>query len=152
VKLYIARHGEASFNAKTDRERPLTPNGIKVTKSLMGGCFQQLKEINLIWSSDLLRARETAAIYSQGLGIKVEENPKLSPDGEPKKILQALSGLKSDDSILIVSHQPVVGELVSLLCEGDTYHAHPYCTSEIVVIECEMLAPGLGQKISNFKP
>jgi len=152
MKLYIARHGEASFNAKTDRERPLTPNGLEVTKSLMDRHFQQLKEINLIWSSDLLRARETAAIYSQGLGLKVEEKHKLSPDGEPKKIIQLLGCLKQDDCILIVSHQPLVGELVSLLCDGDTYHAHPYCTSEIVVIECETIGSGLGHKISDFMP
>ena len=90
MRIYIARHGEASFNAKTDRSRPLTPRGVDVTKALIDTHLQQLKEINLIWSSDLLRARETAAIYSQELGLNVEENSKLSPDGEPKKIIQML--------------------------------------------------------------
>jgi len=152
MRLFIARHGEASFDAPSDRDRSLTPNGHEVTKGVLERNVEELRKIDIIWSSDLRRAQETAAIYSDELKVAVDIKRFLTPDGDPKRIIKEINALDNETQLLIVSHQPLVGEFVSLLCEGHVYKAHPYNTSEIVVIECEIPEPGLGRQIGNFLP
>lgn len=152
MKLFIARHGEASFDAATDRERPLTTNGITATETLRDNHISELKQIKNIWSSDLKRAQETAAVFATRLGLEVAVKNFLSPDIEPERVLKKLQELDPASVVLIVSHQPLVGELVSVLCEGNRYAAHPYVTSEIVIIECEFPAQGMGKFSGNMLP
>jgi len=152
VKLFIGRHGQASFDAESDRARPLTLDGISATERLRDEHLPELTQVQEIWSSGLKRANETAAIYAQKLDIKVETKNFLSPDCEADRVLVKLQELESSACVLIVSHQPLVGELVSLLCEGNIYLAHPYTTSEIVVVECEMAERGMGLISGDFVP
>ena len=152
MKLFIGRHGQASFDAESDRARPLTPMGITETENLLDQNISELKQAQVIWVSDLKRANETACIYADKLELKIETKNFLSPDCEADRVVKELQALESDACILIVSHQPLVGELVSLLCEGNIYAAHPYVTSEIVVVECEMAVPGMGSLIGDFQP
>ena len=62
MKVYIMRHAQASFNAPSDRERPITDAGIKQTQNLLLANRDNISDINLIWSSDLLRAKQTAGL------------------------------------------------------------------------------------------
>jgi len=152
VKLVISRHGQASFNADSDKERPLTQAGVEQTKQLMTKHLADLADVDAIWSSDLKRAKQTASIYAQQLSLDIQEKNFLTPDDEPKMVLKHLLDQGADSTLLIVSHQPLVGELVSLLCDGNIYNAHPYTTSEVVVIECDIAEAGLGTKVANYLP
>ena len=152
MKLFIGRHGQASFDAKSDRVRPLTANGIAETVKLRDDHLSELKQAQVIWASELTRANETASIYAEKLALEIETKNFLSPDCEADRVIKKLQGLEPDACVLIVSHQPLVGELVSLLCEGNIYLAHPYVTSEIVVVECEFAEQGLGSMVGGFRP
>jgi phosphohistidine phosphatase len=152
MKLFIGRHGQASFDAKSDRVRPLTAAGITDTVKLRDDHLSELKQAQVIWASELTRANETANIYADKLELEIETKNFLSPDCEADGVLKKLQSLDSDACVLIVSHQPLVGELVSLLCEGSIYLAYPYVTSEIVVVECELAGAGLGTMTGSFRP
>jgi len=152
MKLLIARHGQASFNANSDSERPLTQTGIEQTKRLVNNYLADLADVDAVWSSDLKRAKQTASIYAQQLSLEVQEKNFLTPDDEPEMVLKNLHSQDANSTLLIVSHQPLVGELVSLLCDGNVYNAHPYTTSEVVVIECDIAEAGLGTKVANYLP
>lgn len=161
MKLFLSRHAESSFNAATDRERPITKNGIEQTKRLIDKNFSTLKEVEQIWCSDLRRAKETASLFFDAMGSleKIEnlealliEKPFLSPDGDVKKVIKSLSSLSNEAVLLVVSHQPLIGELVSELCEGNIYQAHPFAPSEVVVVECDLAESGMGNKIANYLP
>ncbi|MFT5718203.1 MAG: phosphohistidine phosphatase [Oleiphilaceae bacterium] len=152
MKLFIGRHGQASFNAESDRARPLTAVGITETENLLDLYISELKQAQVIWASDLTRANETACIYADKLDLEIETKNFLSPDCEAERVVKKLHALEPDACVLIVSHQPLVGELVSLLCEGNIYAAHPYVTSEIVVVECEIALEGMGSIVGNFQP
>jgi len=152
MKLFIGRHGQASFDAESDRARPLTAVGILETEKLRDHYISELKQAQVIWASDLKRANETACIYADKLDLKIETKNFLSPDCEADRVLKKLQDLEPDACVLIVSHQPLVGELVSLLCEGNIYLAHPYVTSEIVVVDCKIAGPGMGSISGNFQP
>jgi len=164
LKLFLSRHAESSFNAPSDRERPITGNGIEQTKRLIGNNFPALKEVEYIWCSDLRRAKETASLYREKIGRPdaigsfekqkqlLSEKTFLSPDGDIKKVFESLSSLSDDAVLLIVSHQPLIGELVSELCEGNVYQAHPFAPSEVVVVECDVAESGMGKKVANYLP
>jgi len=51
MKLFIARHGEASFQAESDHARPLTETGIAQTKALVEKYWDGLKGIDAVWAS-----------------------------------------------------------------------------------------------------
>ena len=88
MKIFIGRHGQASFDATSDWARPLTDTGIAETEKLRDKYLPELKQVERVWASDLKRAQETASLYANTLHLTVDTKNFLSPDGE------AQSGLK----------------------------------------------------------
>lgn len=77
-KYLFLRHGEAENNIKEyyssypeARKTPLTPKGVKEIENL------NLGKVDLIFSSDLLRASQTAEIIAKKLGLKVIYDKRL---------------------------------------------------------------------------
>lgn len=152
MKLYIMRHAQASFNAPSDRERLITQLGGDQTKELILEHAQKLSDINMVWSSDLKRAKQTAGIVAEILGLDSAEKKFLSPDGDVRRVLSELQGLNATDCLLVVSHQPLVGELVGYLLDGNMQHAHPYATSELIALELDMIEPGMASMVGQYLP
>jgi len=152
MKLYVMRHAQASFNAPSDRERQLTDSGIQQTKELLALHKGDLASVNLLWASDLIRAQQTAGLVAEVLGFKVSEKSFLAPDGHISQVLTEIQHLHADDTLLIVSHQPLVGELVSYLVSGNIYQAHPFTTSEILELEFDYAGPGMARMCKQYLP
>ena len=153
--LYIARHGEATFNAPSDRERPLTPYGITATTALIDRHEKEFLGIQRIWSSELTRAIETATIYSNKLNIDVTRHRFLAPEAQLELIIERLQWYAQEAKgapLLMVSHQPLIGDLVSVLCFGNVYDPYPFITSEVALLECDIPAPGLCELKATFRP
>tara|TARA_R110001599_G_C11993095_1_gene636241 strand:+ start:199 stop:660 length:462 start_codon:yes stop_codon:yes gene_type:complete len=152
MKLYIMRHAQASFNAPSDSERSITLLGADQTKELILEHAGKLADINLVWSSDLKRAKQTAAIVTEMLGLEPSEKTFLSPDGDLRKVLSELQNLRATDCLLLVSHQPLVGELVGSLLDGNIRRAHPYSTSEVIALKLDMFEPGMATLVGQYLP
>lgn len=84
TEVFIMRHGEADHNVKSiigpstpaqDKNNNLTPKGRKQVKNAAKSLEKQ--KIDLIISSPLNRARETAKILSEALGARVEINENI---------------------------------------------------------------------------
>lgn len=150
MKLYIMRHAQAAFNAPSDRDRQITQLGADQTKELVLKHADKLSDINMVWSSDLIRAKQTAGIVTEILGLDSTEKAFLSPDGDVKQVLSKLQALGETDCLLIVSHQPFVGELVSYLLDGNIQHGHPYDTSELLALELDMFEPGMASMVGQY--
>lgn len=77
--VYLARHGESDWNVarrwQGHIDRPLTATGRKQALALADRLDGE--EIEAVYSSDLLRARETAAVVAHRLGLDVRELPDL---------------------------------------------------------------------------
>jgi len=78
--IYVVRHGQAEFNSRhiiggTLEPNPLTAKGEEQSRKL-GEKFQNIK-IDKIYSSDLLRAQETAEIIASMKHLPVETNSLL---------------------------------------------------------------------------
>jgi phosphohistidine phosphatase len=152
MRLYIARHGQASFNAENDHARALTPTGIQETERLFNAHRQEFEQMDHIWVSPLVRAQQTAGILSGHDAKRIETTAVLTPDEEPESVVQALESISLRASVLLVSHQPLIGELVSLLVHGNLYDPHPFTTSEMVVLDLPSLTPGAARMVADYLP
>lgn len=152
MRLYIVRHGQASFNAENDHARALTQVGVQETGQLFSKLGAELGQIEHIWASPLLRAQQTAMILSGQRAERIITTAVLIPDEEPEGVLQALSVLSGQTSVLLVSHQPLIGDLVSMLVHGNLYEPHPFATSEMLVLDAPDLLPGNARLVAHYFP
>ncbi|MCH2157201.1 MAG: phosphohistidine phosphatase SixA [Oleiphilaceae bacterium] len=143
INLFLCRHGEASFDAPSDRQRPLTDAGIAKTKETILRLSKMNMSVSDIWCSDLMRAQQTAQLFSSEYSLIVEEQTFLRPDSDPERATRKLNLLRDDQTLLIVAHMPLLGELVSLLTEGHPYTSYPFQTSELVHLRGEVIASGM---------
>lgn len=103
--------------AARDSERALTAAGKKEVEEVAGGMAELGYEFDVVASSPLKRAMDTALIVNKTLRrkAKVEEWPELSPEGNRESLYQRLGRMKSNSSVLCVGHEPylstVIGEL-----------------------------------------
>jgi phosphohistidine phosphatase len=125
MKLYILRHGDAADHGDprypTDASRPLTPKGIKRTRQLANGLRQMDITFNVILSSPLLRAKQTAEIVARSLKLEkhLRFTPHLAPEGAYVDVIAQIENVRGRaENILIVGHEPLLSGLISLLCTG----------------------------------
>jgi phosphohistidine phosphatase len=125
MKLYILRHGDAGEHGDprfpNDAARPLTPKGVKRTRQLGNALRQMDISFDVIFSSPLVRARQTAEIVARSLKLekKLRLTNHLSPDGAFVDILAQVENARlTAKTILLVGHEPYLSELISLVCTG----------------------------------
>jgi phosphohistidine phosphatase len=114
-QLTIVRHGSASQYAANDEVRHLTEQGIREAHA--AGRAIKTAPIRILHST-LLRAQQTAKIiHSYFPQAFLEEVDFITPDDSPKQVIKRLDRY-SDEQLMIVSHQPLVTSLISLLVDG----------------------------------
>lgn len=137
MKIYIMRHGQAGMNAKTDEQRPLTEQGIEESIHMARWLAPQLgDQLDRVIHSNYLRAKQTWQSICSELpkAGAVEESGDITPYGDPAFVASYLTTLAAKhDSILMVSHLPLVGYLVQSLCPAAG--APMFATSGLACIE-----------------
>src|SRR3989344_9509754 len=85
-KYYILRHGEAQSNVQEifsswpeTFENPLTENGVEMINNAVE--ILQDKNIDLIFASDVLRAKQTAQMVADALKLEVKFDARLREIG-----------------------------------------------------------------------
>ena len=128
MKLYILRHGDAGVSGDptyaNDDERPLSSKGIARTEELARTLRRWKIDFDMIFTSPLVRARQTAEIVEQGLRLKnrLILTEQLAPTGDVGKlVLEVNTALPTPTNVLFVGHEPYLGNLISLMCtaKGD---------------------------------
>lgn len=124
MKLLLIRHAIAeereSFarTGKEDRLRPLTDEGRKKMKQAAKGLRAMVPEIELLATSPLTRAAQTAAILDSVYGdVKEVEIKELSPEATPERFLRWLRKQKAD-TVAAVGHEPSLSLIASWLLTG----------------------------------
>lgn len=118
--LYLVRHAIAAERetAETDDfHRALTPEGIKKMRH-SAEVLRRLKvSISEIWSSPLVRARQTAELLAAEFdpAPRIEHLSALEPDAPPADALSQLSRRASQTNIAFVGHEPFMGECAAYL-------------------------------------
>ena len=145
MMLCFLRHAEAEDSAASDHERKLTPKGLE--QAAKAGKFLARAGIlpDLIITSPVVRAKQTAAIVSHLLGVDLVEARWLSCGMEPKDCLSGISAFSSKESILLVGHEPDFSETIAALIGLSDPSALKIRKASLVVIDLAGLNPGCGQ-------
>ena len=126
MRILLVRHGPAGrADAKRwpdDRERPLSPIGRKRTRKAARGIAHLEPRIDQIWTSPLVRARETAerlaAAYASPPKIVVVE--ALAPGTDVLRELASESRRSPGAVLALVGHEPDLGVLAGRLVGRET--------------------------------
>jgi len=125
MNLLVVRHAIAQDPAEYAREhpddagRPLTPEGVKKMKRAARGLLTLVPEVDLLATSPLTRARETAAILAAAYkSIAPVVVPALAPGQSVADVGRWLEGMRRHDTIAIVGHEPGLSRTVSWLLAG----------------------------------
>ena len=126
MELLIVRHAIAedretfARTGKDDDLRPLTPEGRKKMEQAAEGLRKVFPELDVLASSPLVRAKETAEIVAKaygGLDVAIVED--LSPDGDPSAVAHWLRSLRGKRRVAVVGHNPDLGGLIGWFVTGD---------------------------------
>src|SRR5437870_6121680 len=118
--FYLVRHAIAEERGDKwpdDRLRPLTHKGMARMRQAVRGLRALGVEVDLLLTSPLVRARQTADIVIEGLKPtpELEVVPALSPGTARATVGEALSAFSKANSIAVVGHEPDLGELARWL-------------------------------------
>jgi phosphohistidine phosphatase len=125
VDVYLLRHGKAepAVSGGRDADRRLTKKG---REDILAGALwmvAQELEFDLIATSPLARAQETAAIVSGVLEMRKEPETwdLLVPGGSPDSIMHEIGRYETSSAILLVGHEPLLSSLISRIITGDEH-------------------------------
>ena len=115
-RIYFLRHGEADWPNwdKSDDERPLNKKGVKETHRVAKFLRHFGVKPDLILSSPLPRASQTAQIAAKELKAPVLEEVELSPCSTPE-MLRALLEKYEEDCTMVVGHEPDFSNMLAAL-------------------------------------
>ena len=149
MNLFILRHGPAVERGtpgfENDAARPLTPKGKRQLRNIAAAMENMDLRLDLILSSPLLRAKQTAEIAAAGLKLKkrLAFSDELRPDGDVKKLILQLGELKpAPENILLVGHEPYLSRLISSLVSGGENLAMDFKKGGLCKLEAEKLRNG----------
>jgi phosphohistidine phosphatase len=125
MNLFVLRHGIAvepgAPGVASDAERPLIPKGRRQLHQITAAMRDLALRFDVILSSPLVRARQTAEIVAADLKLKQRLTlaTELKPGGNAKKLVQKINSLKPPPAnVLLVGHEPDLSRLISLLISG----------------------------------
>ena len=114
MRLYLVRHAH-SDPGDPDELRPLSKKGRKQAQALA----EQLAEARpeLVLTSPLLRARETAEAIAKAAGSPLRVDERLAPGATADDVLAIVEGAKT--AVVTVGHQPDCSEIALALTGRD---------------------------------
>ena len=123
-EIYLVRHAIAAERGSEwpdDTKRPLTTRGISRFKQSVAGMAWLKVGIDEIFSSPLVRAKQTASLLAAGLPGKppVKLLDTLAPGHSPASIMSELAKLARRQRVALVGHEPGLGELAAHLLGSD---------------------------------
>ena len=126
MDLYIIRHAIAQQldkkNDFTDEKRDLTSEGRERMREVAKGMRKLDVELDLILTSPLVRAVETAEIVATALGLskkEIEQTDNLKPGASIDRLFSEIKKHAGVESLALVGHQPDLGEIVSRIVQGN---------------------------------
>jgi phosphohistidine phosphatase len=101
-------------------------------------------EFDLVLTSPYLRARQTAEIAVRELRLKTAFHlaPELGADSTPRRLLRGILQRELPPRILLVGHEPLFSETISLLLSGGPSLAITLKKGGLAMLAMEQLKPG----------
>jgi phosphohistidine phosphatase len=146
LKVYIFRHGHSETKAesptRTDAGRRLLDEGRDQVNWTCARAREFGTVPTVVMSSPRARAQETALISKRLLNPRAElkTDSCLEPEAKVKDVYSALSKLKKSDSVVLVTHLPLLGRLFAdLLDWGAVWHNLDFESGSMARIDSKTL-------------
>lgn len=151
MKLWVLRHGQAEPHAASDPQRRLTAQGRREAQ-LMARCLAG-QPLDVILASPYVRAQQTAELVREQLQMRraIVTVDWATPDDDPLAVLDHLAE-RSEGHLLLVSHQPLVGQLLSLTVDGHRQGHYPMPTAGLACVEMALPAAGGAELLELTSP
>jgi phosphohistidine phosphatase len=119
-ELYLIRHGVAEERGDAwpdDSKRPLTEDGTSRMRKAARGLSRLGVVFDIVLTSPLVRARQTAEIVAGGLAPRpsLVNLESLAPDAGYAALITELEKHARKPRIALVGHEPDIGELAARL-------------------------------------
>jgi len=116
--LYLVRHADAESKkpGMSDFERELTELGRETTEKMATALKRMGLTIDIVVSSPLVRAVQTAGIFRKVMGVQsdVVKLSELIPGSDFEELIEIIFSLKAEN-VLAVGHEPHIGEFLGWL-------------------------------------
>ena len=140
MEIYLLRHGIAEDNApgQSDAERALTSEGRDKLRKVLKRARQAEVAPSLILTSPYRRALETAEIAARALDYqgKLVHTKSLLPEASPHDLWDELRTHRSEGSILLASHEPLMSSAAAFLLGASSLQVDMK-KAALVRIDCE---------------
>jgi len=144
--LFFLRHAEAESASSSDFERRLTPKGLDQAEKVGKFCVRNGLLPDVILSSPLVRARQTAEAVANQLGASEPIIEKWIACGMfPEVCQRELSAYSQFSQVLLVGHEPDFSQTIAFflgLPGGFSLHVRK---SSLTCVDCSDLRPGKGR-------
>ncbi len=115
MDLILWRHADAQ-DGESDMKRALTEKGLRQAELMAAWLAPRLPKETRILVSPAVRAYQTA----NALGRDYETVAEIAPGADGVHILAAAGWPDAKGTVLVVGHQPTLGEAASLLLFGES--------------------------------
>lgn len=150
--VFFMRHGEAFPQAQSDIDRELQDSGRNDITAIIERCQQEpnfTDQIDEIWCSFYIRAQQTANIVGNMINKPVHVQTGLAPTDNPDLLLEQIRN--ADKTVLVVTHQPLIGTIVDRLAGLETGR-YRMGTSALAAVQTDVMAYGCGELLWLHQP
>ena len=153
MNLFLLRHGEAEPSASTPAGRQLTEAGRQEVSSVARQFASKRFALDTCFVSPALRAQQTAETFLSHIFDSPEPSTieELSANQRAAQIMKYLEQVEADN-VLLVSHNPILSELLALLTRGNVEDMTILDTGELACITLEILGLGMGTCNTILQP
>lgn len=157
MRILVVRHGPAGGPAEKarwkgkDERRPLSAEGKKKLRRATRGLSSVAGKVDLIATSPLVRARQTAELVAERLRAPVVETETLAPFAAPEETLRWLLG-RREKAIAVVGHEPQLGLLVAWLCAASAQPVTELKKGQACLLELRGRRPGDAVLVWSLAP
>jgi len=117
MDLILWRHAEAE-SGMPDAQRKLTEKGHKQAKQMAAWLNRQLPQDARILASPAVRAQQTASALQRAF----ETSDAINTSAGPEAVLGAIGWPDTEGVVLVVGHQPTLGQLAARLVSGQAQY------------------------------
>ena len=121
MELLIVRHAiavERGEPGMSDDARPLSPEGRSKFRKAARGLAALVKRPDVVFTSPLLRARQTAQLAATAWGRIKPRDLQALADGDLDALAAALAELPAQARVALFGHEPHVSDLLARVLGG----------------------------------
>ena len=144
MEIYLLRHGiaEDASPGQPDADRALTAAGRQKLRRVLARARAAKVAPDVILSSPYRRALETAEVAVESLDYrgKLVQTAALTPDANPHETWEEIRARKSEPSILLASHEPLMSSLLAFLLNAPALLVD-FKKAALARVDCDRFGP-----------